>query len=219
MAAICAFETFERSLKSTSSGRSGPRRWRVTVPRRVNAPLRRLTIDWLCLLINPQPPRAASLWRMAFSFRQIQYFVAAAENGALSCAARELSISQSTIAEAIRDVPESTVCHRWDCLGGSLDERFYHGALPVPITSGPVPLTALSIDLRSGDTARFRVASIQPGSAVDTCSSFVSPNRSLRGPFLAAALQAAQQQSFHHAVAGFQLVERNELVRLVALIH
>jgi hypothetical protein len=71
--------------------------------------------------------RAASLWRMAFSFRQIQYFVAAAENGALSCAPRELSISQSTVAEAIRDVPESTVCHRWDCLEGSLDERSYHG--------------------------------------------------------------------------------------------
>jgi hypothetical protein len=110
--------------------------------------------------------RAASLSRMAFSFRQIQYFVVAAENGALSWAARELSISQSTVAEAIRDVPESTACHRWDCLerglssesvacgvevvlvllrakeiadftdgapegvdglGGSLDERFYHG--------------------------------------------------------------------------------------------
>jgi len=32
---------------------------------------------------------------------------------------------------AIRDVPESTVSHpyrhRWDCLGGSLDERLYHG--------------------------------------------------------------------------------------------
>jgi hypothetical protein len=68
--------------------------------------------------------RAASLWRMAFSFRQIQYFVAAAENGALSRAAHELSISQSTVAEAIRDVLESTVCHRWDCPGSSLDERF-----------------------------------------------------------------------------------------------
>jgi DNA-binding transcriptional LysR family regulator len=47
---------------------------------------------------------AVSLWRMAFSFRQIQYFVAAAENGALSRAARELSISQSTVAEAIREL-------------------------------------------------------------------------------------------------------------------
>jgi DNA-binding transcriptional LysR family regulator len=41
---------------------------------------------------------------MAFSFRQIQYFVAAAENGALSRAAHELSISQSTVAEAIREL-------------------------------------------------------------------------------------------------------------------
>jgi hypothetical protein len=75
-----------------------------------------------------RPPRAliaSGGWR--FRFGQIQYFVAAAENGALSCAARELSISQSTVAEAIRDVPESTVSHRWDCLGGFLDERFYHG--------------------------------------------------------------------------------------------
>jgi DNA-binding transcriptional LysR family regulator len=47
---------------------------------------------------------AVSLWRMAFSFRQIQYFVAAAENGALSRAAHELSISQSTVAEAIREL-------------------------------------------------------------------------------------------------------------------
>jgi hypothetical protein len=98
------------------------------VPRRVNAPLRRLPIDWMCLLIKSTAAwRAASLSRMAFSFRQIQYFVVAAENGAQSWAARELSISQSTVAEAIRDVPESTACHRWDCLGGSLDERFYHG--------------------------------------------------------------------------------------------
>ncbi len=41
---------------------------------------------------------------MAFSFRQIQYFVAAAENGAVSRAAHALSISQSTMAEAIREL-------------------------------------------------------------------------------------------------------------------
>src|ERR1700682_1148463 len=41
---------------------------------------------------------------MAFSLRQIQYFVAAAENGAVSRAAHELSISQSTVAEAIHDL-------------------------------------------------------------------------------------------------------------------
>jgi DNA-binding transcriptional LysR family regulator len=41
---------------------------------------------------------------MAFSFRQIQYFVATAENGAVSRAAHALSISQSTMAEAIREL-------------------------------------------------------------------------------------------------------------------
>ena len=41
---------------------------------------------------------------MAFSFRQIQYFVAAAENGAVSRAAHALAISQSTMAEAIREL-------------------------------------------------------------------------------------------------------------------
>src|SRR5271166_1844167 len=41
---------------------------------------------------------------MAFSFRQIQYFVAAAEKGAVARAAHELSISQSTVAEAIREL-------------------------------------------------------------------------------------------------------------------
>ena len=97
------------------------------------------------------------------------------------------------------------------------------GALPVPITSGPVPRTALSIDLRVGDTARFRLDGCRFNPAWQRGRILVRRlhrlTDRLRGPFLAAASQAALQQSFHHAVAGFQLVERNELVRLVALIH
>jgi DNA-binding transcriptional LysR family regulator len=56
---------------------------------------------------------------MAFSFRQIQYFVAVAENGALSRAAHELSISQSTVTEAIRELESD--------LGFALFERRSHG--------------------------------------------------------------------------------------------
>lgn len=41
---------------------------------------------------------------MAFSFRQIQYFVAVAEQGAVSRAAQRLSISQSTVTEAIQEL-------------------------------------------------------------------------------------------------------------------
>ncbi|MDQ0471279.1 LysR family transcriptional regulator [Labrys wisconsinensis] len=41
---------------------------------------------------------------MAFSFRQIQYFVAVAEHGAVSRAAHGLSISQSTVTEAIQEL-------------------------------------------------------------------------------------------------------------------
>src|SRR6476620_4099824 len=56
---------------------------------------------------------------MAFSFRQIQYFVAVAESGAVSRAAHELSISQSTVTEAIRELESD--------LGFSLFERRAHG--------------------------------------------------------------------------------------------
>lgn len=56
---------------------------------------------------------------MAFSFRQIQYFVAVAENGAVSRASHELSISQSTVTEAIRELEGD--------LGFSLFERRAHG--------------------------------------------------------------------------------------------
>jgi DNA-binding transcriptional LysR family regulator len=41
---------------------------------------------------------------MAFSFRQIRYFVGVAENGSISGAAQHLSVSQSTITEAIQDL-------------------------------------------------------------------------------------------------------------------
>jgi DNA-binding transcriptional LysR family regulator len=56
---------------------------------------------------------------MAFSFRQIQYFVAVAENGAVSRAAHELSISQSTVTEAIRELESD--------LGFALFERRSQG--------------------------------------------------------------------------------------------
>ena len=41
---------------------------------------------------------------MAFSLRQLQYFVAVAENGSVSSAAHTLSISQSTVTEALRQL-------------------------------------------------------------------------------------------------------------------
>jgi hypothetical protein len=98
------------------------------VPRRVNAPLRRLPIDWICLLINPQPPRAllaSGGWRFRFGRSSIS---SPRQRMAHCLAQRANSQSHNRrFAEAIRDVPESTVCHRWDCLGGSLDERFYRG--------------------------------------------------------------------------------------------
>lgn len=39
---------------------------------------------------------------MAFTLRQLQFFVAAAEAGSVSGAARALSISQSSVTEAVR---------------------------------------------------------------------------------------------------------------------
>ncbi|MCK0196495.1 LysR family transcriptional regulator [Ancylobacter sp. 6x-1] len=41
---------------------------------------------------------------MAFSLRQLHYFVAVAENGSVSSAAQTLSISQSTVTEALREL-------------------------------------------------------------------------------------------------------------------
>lgn len=41
---------------------------------------------------------------MSFSFRQLRYFVAVSEIGSISGAARELSVSQSTVTESIKDL-------------------------------------------------------------------------------------------------------------------
>lgn len=41
---------------------------------------------------------------MAFTLRQLQYFVAVAEQGSITRAAQNLSISQSSITEAIKEL-------------------------------------------------------------------------------------------------------------------
>lgn len=41
---------------------------------------------------------------MAFKFRQLQYFVAVAEMGSISGAARQLSVSQSAVTEAVKEL-------------------------------------------------------------------------------------------------------------------
>lgn len=56
---------------------------------------------------------------MAFTFRQLQFFVAAAEQGSVSGAAKMLSISQSSVTEAIRALE--------DDLGVTLFERQARG--------------------------------------------------------------------------------------------
>jgi DNA-binding transcriptional LysR family regulator len=56
---------------------------------------------------------------MAFSLRQVRYFVAIAETGSVSGAARHLSISQSTITEAMQELEHD--------LGFKLIERCAHG--------------------------------------------------------------------------------------------
>ncbi len=45
-----------------------------------------------------------ALWGMAFTFRQLQYFIAVAEQGSITRAAQNLSISQSSITEAIKEL-------------------------------------------------------------------------------------------------------------------
>lgn len=56
---------------------------------------------------------------MAFTLRQLQFFIAAAEQGSVSGAARALSISQSSVTEAIRALEED--------LGVTLFERQARG--------------------------------------------------------------------------------------------
>ena len=58
---------------------------------------------------------------MAFSLRQLQYFVAVAENGSVSSASHILSISQSTVTEALRELELD--------LGSRLLDR--HAAAPI----------------------------------------------------------------------------------------
>ena len=41
---------------------------------------------------------------MAFTIRQLQFFVAVAEQGSVSRAAQSLSISQSSVTEAIKEL-------------------------------------------------------------------------------------------------------------------
>jgi DNA-binding transcriptional LysR family regulator len=58
---------------------------------------------------------------MAFTLRQLQFFTAAAETGSISAAARALSISQSSVTEAIRTLEED--------LGVTLFDRQSRGLL------------------------------------------------------------------------------------------
>ncbi len=58
---------------------------------------------------------------MSFSFRQIRYFVAISESGSLSKAAKHLSVSQSTVTEAIQELERD--------LGFKLFERSAQGVL------------------------------------------------------------------------------------------
>ena len=59
---------------------------------------------------------------MAFTLRQLQYFVAVAEQGGVSRAARSLSISQSSVTEAIQELEQD--------LGVALFERHARGLSP-----------------------------------------------------------------------------------------
>ncbi|MBN8998859.1 MAG: LysR family transcriptional regulator [Rhizobiales bacterium] len=56
---------------------------------------------------------------MAFKFRQLQYFVAVADTGSISGAAQQLSVSQSTVTEAVKELEAD--------LGVVLIERSHRG--------------------------------------------------------------------------------------------
>lgn len=58
---------------------------------------------------------------MAFSLRQIRYFVAIAELGSLSGAAKELSVSPSSIAVGIQDLEEELGCRLFDRQARGMD--------------------------------------------------------------------------------------------------
>src|SRR5690349_18446203 len=57
--------------------------------------------------------------RMAFTLRQLQYFIAVAEQGTVSGAAQALSISQSSVTEAVKELESD--------LGVTLFERHSRG--------------------------------------------------------------------------------------------
>jgi hypothetical protein len=69
---------------------------------------------------------------MAFTFRQLQFFVAAAEQRSVSGAAQKLSISQSSVTEAIKELERD--------LGVGLFERHARGLniTHAPSDEGPV---------------------------------------------------------------------------------
>ncbi|MDP2082026.1 MAG: LysR substrate-binding domain-containing protein [Pseudotabrizicola sp.] len=61
-----------------------------------------------------------SYHRMAFTLRQLQFFVAAAEQGSVSGAARALSISQSSVTEAIQSLENDLGVRLFDRLARGL---------------------------------------------------------------------------------------------------
>jgi DNA-binding transcriptional LysR family regulator len=58
----------------------------------------------ICASCLARKPLSVLEWDMAFTFRQLQYFVAVAEQGSVTRAAQNLSISQSSVTEAIKEL-------------------------------------------------------------------------------------------------------------------